>query len=184
MLWCLSGHRRQKRLLEYGHVWRERTLSNGPISPPTVRALRAALEIRRQRPVETEEDLKRNANERLAELRRRVVSPTSDRGRRQTDGLQMCIYHRHRQSDELRSSRLTQPVRNRTIDQEEQGARRDIRRPQFRPSVAPRARLLLQAGLGLREIRCRRKSPLDRCLTPKAPTLRSADKRLRLRRLW
>ena len=104
-------------------------MSNGPITPPTVLALRAALEIRRQHPVETEEDLKRKANERLAELRRRVVSPTSDRGRRQTDGLQMCIYHRHRQTHELRSSGLTQPVRNRPIDQEEQGVRRDFRRP-------------------------------------------------------
>ena len=58
-----------------------------------------------------------------------VVSSTCDRGRRQTDGLQKCTYHRHRQGDELTFSGLVQPVRNRPIDQEEQGARRDVRRP-------------------------------------------------------
>jgi hypothetical protein len=40
-----------------------------------------------------------------------VVSPIGDRGRRQTDGLQICIYHRHRQSHELRSSNLDFSVR-------------------------------------------------------------------------
>jgi hypothetical protein len=58
-----------------------------------------------------------------------VVSSIGDRGRRQTDGFQKCIYHRHRQSHELSVCGLAQPVRNRSIDQEKQGARRDIRRP-------------------------------------------------------
>ena len=47
-------------------------MSNDAITPPTVRALLAEREVQRQHEIEQEQDLKRKADERLADLRRRL----------------------------------------------------------------------------------------------------------------